>query len=339
MTAPVQGIPPARAASFARLALENVGREYPNKLDHVMNDASEVLAPRALHPVFYGSYDWHSCVHMHWLLARVLHLYPDAPEAAAIAELFDAHFTEEKIAAEVAYLAQPSRTTFERTYGWAWLLKLQTALRALPSVRQEYDRWQQRMQPLADAFVERYLNFLPLARYPIRVGTHPNSAFGLYFALQYAESACDRPLADAVRAKATAWFINDEVYPARYEPGSDDFLSGGLMEAVLMARVLGTGFHAWQARFFPTAVDLQTWLEPVEVSDRTDPKLAHLDGLNLSRAWCWRTLQPHLAGPLREEAGRAAQRHLAAALPHADTGDYAGTHWLASFALLALSEE
>lgn len=325
------------ASVFARIGLENIVREYPNKLDHVLNEASDARTPRELHPVFYGSYDWHSSVHMHWLLMRILRAYPDAEQAPAIRAAFDAHFTPANVAAELAYLRQPSRHTFERTYGWAWLLKLQAELISLAAGDSGARAWRGALQPLADAFVERYLHFLPLATYPIRAGTHANSAFGLLFALDYAEATQHIALRKLITAKAHAWFGQDRRYPAAYEPGADDFLSGGLMEAALMLRVVdGCSYADWWQVFCPATQDLQAWLLPVEVSDRTDAKLSHLDGLNLSRAWCWKMLEPELPAHLREPVARAIDAHLAASLPQATSGNYVGTHWLASFAMLAL---
>ena len=327
-------------APFAALALANITQEFPNKLDHTMNSAADVQTPRALHPVFYSSYDWHSAVHMHWLLVRLLRLFPDLQEAPQIAAVFNQHFSPANIKAEIDYLHQPSRATFERTYGWAWLLKLQTELLTLASSCQPAKAWAHALAPLADAFIDRYLNFLPLAQYPIRVGTHANSAFGLLFALEYAEKAQHFALRKLIFQKAHQWFGKDERYPAAYEPGSDDFLSGGLMEAVLMMRsVDGCSYADWWAVFCPAPHELQHWLTPVTVSDRSDPKLAHLDGLNLSRAWCWRTLKLELPEEFQRLADDAVERHLTASLHQAGAGHYVGTHWLASFAALALTEE
>lgn len=326
-------------APFAALALANITQEFPNKLDHTLNSAADVRAPRALHPVFYGSYDWHSAVHMHWLLVRLLRLYPDLSEAPHIAAQFDQHFSAANVQVEVDYLHQPSRATFERTYGWAWLLKLQTELISLAPSYPRAQAWADALAPLADAFVDRYLTFLPLAQYPIRVGTHANSAFGLLFALDYAEQTQHFALRKLIFQKAHQWFGKDARYPAAYEPGSDDFLSGGLMEAVLMLRsVDGCGYADWWAVFCPAPHELQHWLTPVTVSDRGDPKLAHLDGLNLSRAWCWRALKRELPGEFQGLANRAIEQHLAVSLPQAGAGHYVGTHWLASFAALALTE-
>jgi len=327
------------APLFAPVALANIRQEYPNKLDHVLTGSSDLLAPRALHPVFYGSFDWHSSVHMHWLLARLLRLFPDLPGHAEIRRAFDEHFTENNVAAEVAYLADPCRQSFERTYGWAWLLKLQAELRALADADPSTGDWCNALQPLADAIVDRYLEFLPRASYPVRAGTHANSAFGLLFALDYAEAIQHIALRKLIAAKANAWFGRDRRYPAVYEPGGDDFLSAGLVEAVLMLRVVDSCSYAdWWEVFCPTPHDVQAWLSPVEVPDRCDPKLAHLDGVNLCRAWCWKTVRPQLPQALGLRVDEAIDAHLAASLPHTIRGDYASTHWLASFALLALTQ-
>lgn len=327
------------ASLFAHTALANIRQQYPNKLDHVMTGIADVRSPQELHPVFYGSYDWHSSVHMHWLLVRLLRLFPSLPEATQIREVFDAHFTAENIAQEIAYLNQPSSLSFERTYGWAWLLKLQTELIALAGISDHAATWRDVLQSLADIFAERYLQFLPLAQFPIRAGTHANSAFGLLFALDYAESIQHIALRKLIAAKTNAWFGRDRRYPAGYEPSGDDFLSGGLMEAALMLRVIdGCSYADWWHLFCPMPQDLQGWLSPVTVSDRGDPKLAHLDGLNLSRAWCWKMLVKELPAPLHAPVGIAIDAHIAASLPHATAGNYAGTHWLASFALLALTQ-
>lgn len=327
-------------APFAPLAIANVTQEFPNKLDHTMNSAADVQAPRALHPAFYGSYDWHSAVHMHWLLARLLRLYPDLADTPRIAAVFDEHFSLANIQGEIDYLNQPSRATFERTYGWAWLLKLQTELLCLAPTYSRAQAWADALAPLADAFVDRYLQFLPLAQFPIRAGTHANSAFGLLFALDYAEKMQHFALRKLIFQKAHQWFGKDARYPAAYEPGSDDFLSGGLIEAVLMMRAVdGCGYADWWAVFCPPPHELKNWLTPVTVSDRRDAKLAHLDGLNLSRAWCWRTLKRELPEEFQKPADKAIAAHLEAALPHAGAGNYVGTHWLASFAALALTED
>jgi hypothetical protein len=327
------------ASAFARVALANIAREYPNKPEHLLNDASDLQTPRMLHPLFYGSYDWHSCVHMHWLLARLLRRFPELPEAADIRVAFDERFNGASVGAEIAYLRHPSRRSFERTYGWAWLLKLQTELIELAKTDPRALAWRNMLQPLADVIAERYLRFLPLANYPIRSGTHANSAFGLLFALDYAAATQHIALRKLVATKANSWFGQDRRYPAAYEPGGEDFLSPGLMEAALMLRVVDScSYVDWWEVFCPAPQDLLVWLRPVTVSDRSDPRLAHLDGLNLSRAWCWKMILGQLPSPLHTQAAASIEAHLEASLPQASGGDYAGTHWLASFALLALTE-
>ncbi|MGE5622373.1 MAG: DUF2891 domain-containing protein [Bacillota bacterium] len=328
------------ASAFCRAALANIQREFPNKPDHVFNSAADLQPPRALHPLFYGSYDWHSSVHMHWLLVRLLRDFPALPEMQHVRQTLDAHFTAYNVAAEIAYQQHPSHQTFERPYGWAWLLKLQTALIEGAQTDPQIARWRGVLQPLAQLFVERYQRFLPLAQYPVRAGTHGNSAFSLLFALDYAECAQHLALRKLIFEKANAWFGRDRRYPAAYEPGGDDFLSGGLMEAALMLRTVDNCSYAdWWEVFCPTHHGLAVWLEPVGVSERGDPKLAHLDGLNLSRAWCWKMIAPQLPAALADPVRKAIDTHLAASLPHVTAGDYAGTHWLASFAYLALTQD
>lgn len=327
---------PALAARLAAVALANVGREYPFHLVHLAHADNDLRPPRALHPVFGASYDWHSCVHMHWTLARLLRLAPHAVDAAAIARHFDDRFTPARVEAEIAYLRAPGRAAFERPYGWAWLLELATELDRLAAGLPAARRWQQALAPLAAYLVQAFIGFLPRAAWPVRAGTHGNSAFALILAHDHATHAADRALANTIADTARRWFGADHAYPAAYEPSGDDFLSPGLCEALLMARVLGAaGFRAWWERFAPPSV--APWLTPVAVSDDADPKIVHLHGLNLSRAWCWRQLAPLLPPTLQPTAIDAAQRHLAASLPAATAGDYVGTHWLATFAVLALS--
>lgn len=329
--------PPELAARLASLALAHVTREYPNKLDHVLNGEEDLRRPRELHPIFYGSYDWHSCVHGHWLLARVYRRYPDSPVCPRIRTLLDAQFADERVAGEVAYLRQPSRAGFERPYGWAWLLMLAAELSR--HAGDEGHRWYAALRPLADEFVERFRAFLPRATYPIRVGTHFNTAFALRLALEYSTTVGDAGLTDVLRERAVAWYGDDADCQA-WEPGGDDFLSSALIEAECMRLTLPAArFEDWLRRFLPHIADGKppTLFRPAHVSDRGDGKITHLDGLNLSRAWCWRSIMRALPAddPRRGPALEAAQRHLAASLPHV-SGDYLGEHWLATFALLAL---
>jgi hypothetical protein len=322
------------ASALARIALGHVERAYPNKLDHVLAGPEDVAGPRALHPIFYGSFDWHSCVHGYWTLARVLRLQPDVDGAGGITALFGRAFTADKVEGERAYLDRPASAGFERPYGWAWLLKLQAELLAHDAP------WATTLQPLASAFAARFLAYLPKADYPIRAGTHTNTAFALRLVADYAEAAADEALLAVIMAKARGWYGEDRDARA-WEPSGEDFLSPVLMEAACMARVLPNGvFLPWLDAFLPRLMlgEPAALFTPAQVSDRTDGRIAHLDGLNLSRAWCWRELARALpAGDARADlAAASADHHLAAGLPHLET-DYMGEHWLASFALLALT--
>ena len=312
------------ASHFAQLALKCVRQEYPNKLDHVMGGAEEVLPPRALHPAFYGCFDWHSSVHGHWMLARLLRQFPQLPEAQAIREVLDEHLAEKPIAAEVTYFGQPNRKGFERTYGWGWLLELAAELRSWDSP--DAQRWAQALQPLADAVTRAYLDFLPRQTYPIRTGVHPNTAFGLSLALDYAQATGDDKLRALIAGRAQTYFAKDTQAPLKWEPGGEDFLSPSLEEAALMARILPPDkFRPWLKAFLPTFK-----LSPAVVSDRTDPKIVHLDGLNLSRARCLYALSNALGRP---DLARLADTHAQASLPFIASGSYEGEHWLGTFAV------
>lgn len=321
------------ASRFARIALGHLTREYPNHPDHVMSGPEDVRAPRDLHPIFFGSFDWHSCVHGYWLLATLLRLRPEMPEAETILALFDDAFTEHKVAGELAYLARPESRGFQRPYGWAWNLMLQAELL-------RHDRpWERIHAPLAEAFARRFEDFLPRADYPVRSGTHSNTAFALILASEYADMAGDPAFRRMLHDRALVWYGQDAACPA-WEPSGEDFLSPALIEAEAMRRLLPRErFELWFPRFLPDLARKQPapLFSPVRVSDRTDGKIVHLDGLNLSRAWCWRTLASAMseADPAKPHAITAALNHLAAAIPHV-SGDYMGEHWLATFALLAL---
>lgn len=308
---------PELAESFARVALANIEREHPRRIDHLLRSGSDELRPRVVHPAFFGAYDWHSAVHMHWALLRVLRLYPASRIALDIATALDARLTPEALAAELAYVK--ANPTFERPYGWAWALELQAEAVALKA------RWARALAPLAEVLSGRMMHFLDGAPYPIRAGSHGNTAFACLLALDYAHAARDDALEFAIRKAARRWYLDDRDAPLAYEPSLDDFLSPALVEAVLMSRVLeAREFDVWLRRFAPRG-----WgplAEPPSGHDHADPKHSHLDGLCLSRAWCF----VRLGDP------QAAQANLEAGLRHV-TGDYAGEHWLASFAVLALS--
>jgi len=323
------GLTAARAARFAALPLRNLGHEYPNHLMHLLNDASDIRGPRALHPVFWGSYDWHSAVHGFWLLARCLRRQPALAEAGAIAALFDAHLTAANGAAEAAYFAAPGRAGYERPYGWGWLLALAAELDRLPHPRAA--AWRDALRPLERLIAGRIAPYLATLTYPVRVGTHYNTAFALVLALDYARACGDAALAAAIAAYARRVFLPDTAYPAHYEPNGDDFLSGALTEALLLARVLpAADFAGWYAGFLPALP-----FTPAVVADRGDAKGVHLDGLNLSRAWCLRGIAAALPAAARPALLALADTHEAASLPFLESGEYGGEHWLATFAALA----
>jgi len=323
------------AEKFAALALAHVGREFPYKMDHVFTGPADVIAPRTAHPIFYGSFDWHSCVHGYWLMARLLRRFPDMSAAPAIAARFDEAFTAANVAGECGYLDRPSARGFERPYGWGWLLALQGELDRHESGAGA--RAGAALTPLAEKFASRFHAFLPLADYPVRTGVHSSTAFALRLAADYAARR-DAALYALIVAKAQAWYGADRDCQA-WEPSQDDFLSPALMEAECMRRLLpADAFRDWFATFLPRAAhgEPAALFTPARVSDRSDGKIAHLDGLNFSRAWCWRAIAETVKDTaLAARARDAAETHLAASLPHV-AGDYMGEHWLATFALLAL---
>lgn len=327
------------ASRFARLALANIEHEYPTKLDHVLTSPADLAPPRALHPAFFGSFDWHSCVHAHWLLVRVLQLHPALPEAPSIRAALAARLSPAAIAGELAYLRRPDARAFERTYGWAWLLKLAAALDARDDA--DVQRWSAHLEPLAQAFANRYRDWFAVATHPIRYGMHANTAFGLAFALDYAKRS-DAALTELVVTTARKWYLADHDAPARWEPSGADFLSPSLIEADLMRRVLRANeFASWLERFLPGIERREpaALFTPVAVADRGDPQMVHLDGLNLSRAWCWRAIAralPH-GDPRVLVAAEASDAHVAAGLAGLSSGEYVGEHWLATFAVLALT--
>jgi hypothetical protein len=329
-----------QATSFAALALKGIQKEYPNKPGDVLNSARDVKSPRAMHPAFYGSFDWHSSVHGHWMLVRLLRLFPDLPQRKEIRTVLAAHLSAKNLQAEADYFAQPNRQSFERPYGWAWLLKLAEELHGWDDT--DAKTWSKNLRPLTDVIVARYRAFLPKQTYPIRSGVHPNTAFGLAFALDYARAAGNKPLRDLVEKRSRDYFARDDAVPAAWEPDGADFFSPSLMEADLMRRVLPAGdYRKWLHRFLPGLAkgEPKTLFVPATVADRSDPQIVHLDGLNLSRAWCMRGIAAVLPkdDPARRILLESAALHAQAALRHVASGDYAGEHWLASFAVYLLS--
>jgi thiol-disulfide isomerase/thioredoxin len=329
-----------QASAFARLALKGLSKEYPNKPEHVMAALADVKPPKALHPAFYGSYDWHSSVHGHWMLVRLLRVFPDLPESKEIRSVLSEHFTQEALKGEADYFARKESKPFERPYGWAWLLKLAEELNGWDDSQAK--EWSKYLRPLVDAVVARYVEFFPKQTYPIRTGVHPNTAFGLSFAHDYALASGNMALKQVVEERARNYFNQDADAPARWEPGGADFFSPTLTEADLMRRVLPPSeFRDWFKRFLPGADkgEPRSLFEPATVTDRTDPQLVHLDGLNLSRAWAMKSIGSSLpeGDPARIALLASSARHAEAALAHVASGDYAGEHWLASFAVYLLS--
>lgn len=347
--------PDAYLPRFAALALKCIRKEYPNKLDHVLNDASQVGSPRELHPAFYGCYDWHSAVHGHWLLVRLMRTGALALPEAHIRGALGENLTAANLRVEDEYFRDSGRPSYERPYGWAWLLKLHEELYHWDDL--DAGRWFDALRPLAATVVEKYLTYFPKQKYPIRVGTHFNTAFGLSFAWDYAEAlrggfgrkALDIAsmqqaalLKQLVSERARTYFADDRDAPANWEPSGDDFLSPSMVEADLMRRVLDAEeFPRWFDAFLPGLDEARyaNLLAPADVSDRSDPKIVHLDGLNLSRAWCMRSVAGALPAdsPRRALLERAAARHAEDTLPHVASSDYAGEHWLATFAVHMLS--
>jgi len=340
----VEKLPPlteASASNFAQLTLKCVQKKYPNQPGLILNAPEDVVAPEKAHPSFYGCYDWHSSVHGHWMLARLFRLFPSLPEGAQIKKALNQNLSAKNLAIEAAYFVRPGAQAFERTYGWAWTLKLAEELHV--STSPDAKAWASNLKPLADTLAARYLDFLPKQVYPIRTGLHPNTAFGLAFALDYANIIGDAKLKDLLIARSNDYFGNDTDYPAKLEPSGSDFLSPTLAEADLMRRVLPADkFAAWFHAYLPALAkgEPRNLLEIAIVSDRTDPQLGHLDGLNLSRAWSMRHIAAALPDndPARWALEEAGYTHAVDALQHVATGHYEGEHWLGSFAVYLLTE-
>ncbi len=329
-------------AAYARTALENARREYPNFTMHFVHDVTEARAcePSALHPIFFGSYDWHSCVHMHWSMARLLNLEPSSNHAKAIASWFDRQFDARKAEREVAYFARGGAAHWQRPYGWSWLLKLYSELAVCAHPHAE--KWRSGLRPLADFLADAMFNYLQTANAPVRHGVHSNTSFAMIHALRYATTVGDHDFMALVATKAREWFGADKNYSLAYDFSGEDFLSPALTEALLMSVVLPqTEFLAWFAAFLPelSAGDFK-YLAPALVTNEADAKQVHNHGLNLSRAWCMRGLMQVLTigEPRWKKFGVLSGEHLRAAEAAITGGEYVSTHWLISFALLAETE-
>ena len=329
-----------RAEGYLRAALGCVTKEYPHHPWFTATGPESYRTHREYHPAFYGSFDWHSCVEMHWAIVRLLRRFPDLPSAGDARRTLDARLTPGHLETEVAFFR--SNPGFERPYGWGWLLTLHHELATWDAA--DGGRWAAAVAPLADLLASHLLDWMPKLTYPQRTGLHPNTAFGVSRALDHAGWRADRgdgALRDAIALAADQWFGRDADYPAHYEPSGADFLSPALCEAELMARLLPPdAFPGWLGRFLPgiAAGSPAALFHPATVSDSTDGQIAHLHGLNLSRAWGFVRLAGHLpAGDARADPLlAAAERHAAAALPHVVGGDYMTEHWLAAYATLLL---
>lgn len=330
-----------QATAFVKMALAGIDREYPYKPGDVLRDASDVVAPREKHPVFYGHFDWHSSVHGHWMLVRLLRLYPEATWAKEVRAVIDQRFTQTALAAEAAHFMIKENYGFERMYGWAWVMRLGIELRTWDDA--DARRWAQYLQPLEAQLVTLMKNFLPKLDWPVRCGFHPETSFPLAQFLDWADLTKDAALATLIREKARGFYGKDVNYPVAYEPSGNDFFSPGLNVADLMRRVLSREeFSTWLGAYFPDLDkgQLGNLLTPANVSDPSDGHLIHLAGLNLTRAWTMNGIAHRLPenDSRREVLLRSAVAHTQAGLKHVSSGHYEGEHWLASFAVYLLTD-
>jgi len=323
------------ASRFVKLALDCVGREYPNKIAHVMNSDADVHPPRELTPAFCGCFDWHSSVHGHWLLARAIRTWPDAEFAAPARAALNRSLTRENLEREAAYMNSKGRESFERPYGLAWLLKLAAELRTWHDP--DAVRWSEALRPLERAAVQRLRVWLPKLSHPVRIGEHAQTAFALGFALDYARQTGDKEFAALIEERIRTYYLADRACPVNYEPSGEDFLSPCLGEADAVRRVLPrTEFARWFNAFLPRIP-----LTPAIPTDRSDGKLAHLDGLNLSRAWMLEAIAEALGKTNTRHAAiaRLAAAHREAGLKAVTGEHYEGGHWLGSFAIYLVTEK
>ena len=322
------------AKKIIELPLHCLEVEYPNKLGQVLASSAELKSPKQLRPIFYGCFDWHSSAHGYWSVVKLVKQFPELDKGGSIDKLLTKVFTDENVAIEKAFFEQNHNKNFERTYGWAWFFKLQEELYTWKD-HPKAQQWYKILQPLENIFVDRYLTYLPKLNYPIRTGTHDNTAFGMALSLEYAETVGNNKLKDAITMKAKELFLNDINCPITYEPSGHDFLSPCLQEAWLMSKVLPqTDYKIWLQKFLPQLFDTNFNLEVGKVSDRTDGHLVHLDGLNFSRSTCLFQIAQKL--PELQHLKPIAEKHFNAAFPNISNDDYMGSHWLGSFALQAL---
>jgi len=323
-----------KAEYLYHFAYECIDQEYPNKPNGVLGDDSYLLPPREIHPAFYGCFDWHSSVHGHWTLVTLLSEFPDFEHRDSILIKLQENITKENISKEIEYFRDEHNSTYERTYGWAWLFKLDEALQEWNDP--EAAEMQTNLSPLADTLAVKFVEFLDKLVYPIRIGEHSNIAFGMSFAYDWAKKY-NPELAAKIKQKALEYYSQDCECPLTWEPGGFDFLSPCLQEASIMLKVLPKNeFDKWLRTFLPGfEEDPAKFIEIAEVTDRSDGKLAHLDGLNFSRAWCLFEMGHALNNPKMIDLGI---RHFNYSYEKMDSGEYAGAHWLASFAVYALEK-
>ena len=323
-----------QANRLAQLPLHCMNTEYPNKLNQTIGDASDLKSPKELHPAFYGCFDWHSAVHGHWSLVSLLKNFPNLENSDKIKHKLLKNISEENIEQELVYFNGEHNKSFERTYGWAWLLKLAEELHTWDdNVARELEN---NLQPLTDLIVAKYIEFLPKLNYPIRVGEHPNTAFGLSFAYDYAIATDHSELTSLIENRAGDFYENDQDCPLEWEPSGFDFLSPCLEEAALMRRIMSIeDFKTWANDFMPELFDESFTLSVGEVSDRTDGKLVHLDGVNFSRAWSLNYIAKDI--PAFKHLNNIANQHINYSLPSIVGDSYEGGHWLGSFAIYALN--
>ncbi|WP_432673112.1 DUF2891 domain-containing protein [Flavobacterium sp. SM2513] len=320
-----------QANHLATLPIKCLQQEYPNKLSQLLIDSTEIASPKTLHPAFYGCFDWHSSVHGHWSLVYLLNHFPDLNSRSEIIQKLQINLSKENIQQEIHYFSKPHEKSFERTYGWAWLLKLQMELDASNDAYAK--ELAQNLQPLSNVIIERYIEFLPKLNYPIRAGTHSNTAFGMNLAWDYAVHSKNEALQKSVADNAIRLFQKDENCPFDWEPSGTDFLSPCLEELGIMQRVLPSKtFLPWLKNFAPKLFNKNYSWDVARVSDRTDGHLVHLDGLNFSRAWNFYYLIQQYSKEF-SHLGKLADTHLTFSLPSVVDGNYEGEHWLASFAL------
>ena len=336
---PAPGLDSARAAELARLAIANVPRAYPYKPGFVHVDETSARPPREVHAVFWGSFDWHSSVHGHWMLVRLLKLFPDHPEAAASRALLEAQLTRDALAAEAAFFDEQQNRSFERMYGWAWLFRLAAELEGWDDPQGA--AWREHLRPLEARLAALTIDYLGRLSFPLRTGVHPDTGFALALELDYARKVGNAALEDAIVTAARKFYGADTDYDGRWEPSGHDFFATSLNEADLMRRVLPPEeYSAWLKRFLPGLARGQVGnlLTPVEVPDVTDGHLVHLAGLDLSRGWTLNGIASALPAddPRRAVCAAAAAAHTEAGLRYVFSGHYEGEHWLASFAVYLL---